>query len=189
MGDEQSQSIKTSKTAIEASQLGVEAAKAQRLPDIGASLSIGYLGDGVLGDRDLTGWQYIDNPHFMNNFALKAQLVIYAGGAIESGVSLAELAHKMAELDYTKNRQEIRFIITSHYLDLCRLQKKSVELADQCYSVTEKRYENGLALLTDMLDASNSKLSADLGLVDVARHKHRDTLPAPLLPRLCIYHA
>ena len=41
-----------------------------------------------------------------------------------------------------------------------------MELADQCYNVTEKRYNNGLALLTDMLDASNSKLSADLGLVD-----------------------
>ncbi len=45
-------------------------------------------------------------------------------------------------------------------------QRKSVELADQCYDVTEKRYNNGLALLTDMLDASNSKLSADLSLVD-----------------------
>ena len=55
LADEQSQSIKTFKTAIETSKLGVEAAKAQRLPDIGASLSVGYLGDGVLGDRDLTG--------------------------------------------------------------------------------------------------------------------------------------
>ena len=124
LADEQSQSIKTFKTAIEASPLGVEAAKAQRLPDIGASLSIGYLGDGVLGDRDLTGWQHIDNPHFMNNFALRAQQVIYAGGAIEGGVSLAELAQRMAELDYTKNRQEIRFIISSHYRNLCRLQNR-----------------------------------------------------------------
>ena len=89
LADEQSQSIKTFKTAIETSKLGVEAAKAQRLPDIGASLSVGYLGDGVLGGRDFTGWQHIDNPHFMNNFALRAQQVIYAGGAIESGVSLA----------------------------------------------------------------------------------------------------
>ena len=45
-------------------------------------------------------------------------------------------------------------------------QRKSVELADKCYDLTEKRYNNGLALLTDMLDASNSKLSADLSLVD-----------------------
>lgn len=156
LADEQSQSIKTFKTAIEASQLGVEAAKAQRLPDIGASLSIGYLGDGVLGDRDLTGWQHIDNPHFMNNFALRAQQVIYAGGAIESGVSLAELAHKMAELDYTKNRQEIRFIITSHYLDLCRLQnreqvvEKNINLTKRVIENMEAKRNQGNALKTDI---------------------------------------
>lgn len=42
----------------------------------------------------------------------------------------------------------------------------SVELADQNYNVTSNRYKNDLALLTDMLDASNMKLSADLGLVN-----------------------
>ena len=47
-----------------------------------------------------------------------------------------------------------------------RTQEKSVELADENYDVTGNRYKNGLALLTDMLDASNTKLSADLGLVN-----------------------
>lgn len=45
-----------------------------------------------------------------------------------------------------------------------RTQEKSVELADQNYAVVKNRYENDLALLTDMLDASNMKLSADLAL-------------------------
>lgn len=39
-------------------------------------------------------------------------------------------------------------------------------LADENYSVTSNRYQNDLALLTDMLDASNMKLSADMGLVN-----------------------
>ena len=39
-----------------------------------------------------------------------------------------------------------------------------MELADQNYAVVKNRYENDLALLTDMLDASNMKLSADLAL-------------------------
>ncbi len=47
-----------------------------------------------------------------------------------------------------------------------RTQQKSVELADQNYEVTANRYENDLALLTDMLDASNMKLSASLNLVN-----------------------
>ena len=47
-----------------------------------------------------------------------------------------------------------------------RTQEKSVELADQNYTVTANRYDNDLALLTDMLDASNMKLSASLNLVN-----------------------
>ena len=47
-----------------------------------------------------------------------------------------------------------------------KTQIKSVELANQNYDVTSNRYKNDLALLTDMLDASNMKLSADLGLVN-----------------------
>lgn len=150
LAEEQSQSMKTFKTAVEASEQGVLAAKSQRLPDIRASLSIGYLGDGLLGDREFDNWKHIDNPHFMNNFALKAQQVIYAGGAIESGVTLAGLAHEIAELDYTKNRQEIRFVITSHYLDLCHLQnrqqvvEKNIQLTNRVIANMEARRDQGL---------------------------------------------
>ena len=47
-----------------------------------------------------------------------------------------------------------------------RTQQKSVELADQNYSVTSNRYRNEQALITDMIDASNTKLGADLALVN-----------------------
>lgn len=45
-----------------------------------------------------------------------------------------------------------------------RSQEKAVRLADENYSVVRNRYENDLALLTDMLDAGNMKLSAELSL-------------------------
>ena len=45
-------------------------------------------------------------------------------------------------------------------------QLKQVELAEEHYRVTKSRYDSGLALLTDMLDASNMKLSADMELVN-----------------------
>ena len=45
-------------------------------------------------------------------------------------------------------------------------QEKNVELADQNYSVVKNRYDNGLALLTELLDASNTKLSAERALVN-----------------------
>lgn len=45
-------------------------------------------------------------------------------------------------------------------------QEKSLQLATQNYDVINNRYMNDLALITDMLDASNSKLSAELQLVN-----------------------
>jgi outer membrane protein TolC len=45
-------------------------------------------------------------------------------------------------------------------------QQKSVELANQNYSVVGNRYKNDMALITDMLDASNAKLSAEVQLAN-----------------------
>ena len=45
-------------------------------------------------------------------------------------------------------------------------QQKSVELARQNYQVVNDRYLSQLALVTDMIDASNMKLNAELQEVD-----------------------
>ena len=47
-----------------------------------------------------------------------------------------------------------------------RTQEKSVTLAKENYNVVNNRYLNGLALVTEMIDASNSCLSAELQLVN-----------------------
>ena len=47
-----------------------------------------------------------------------------------------------------------------------KTQRKQVELAEQNYDVVNNRYENDLALLTDMLDASNTRLAAEMSLGD-----------------------
>ncbi|MBQ9284753.1 MAG: TolC family protein [Bacteroidaceae bacterium] len=44
-------------------------------------------------------------------------------------------------------------------------QQKSVELATQNYHIIQNRYAEGLALITDMVDAANVKLDAELALV------------------------
>ena len=156
LADENSQSIRTYKTGKEAADEAVKAAKSERLPDIGVSLSFSYLGDGYLWDRDFTNGQNIPMPHFGNNFALEAQQVIYAGGAINSGIALAELGQKMSELDWQKNRQEIRFLLTGYYLDLYKLSnqmqvlQKNLDLTEQVIRNMKVRRTQGTALKNDI---------------------------------------
>lgn len=45
-------------------------------------------------------------------------------------------------------------------------QRKNVELASEHYRIVERRFNNDLSLLTDMLDASASKLDAEMRLVN-----------------------
>lgn len=55
------------------------------------------------------------------------------------------------------------------YVELAT-QQKSVELAHQNYAVIRDRYKNDMALITDMLDASNAKLAAEVQLVNAQIH-------------------
>ena len=156
LADENSQSIQVYKTGKEAAEVALKTAKAQRLPDINASLSASYLGNGKLWDRDFSNPMTIDMPHFGNNFSLEAQQVIYAGGAINSGIELAELGRQSAELDWQKNRQEVRFLLTGYYQDLYKLYnqiqvlEKNLELTRQVITNMRARREQGTVLQNDI---------------------------------------
>ncbi len=168
LADENSRSIQTYRTGTEAAREGVRAAKAQRLPDIEASISFSYLGNGRLWDRDFQNGQNIPMPHFGNNFALQASQVLYAGGAISSGIAVAELGEQMAELDYRKNQQEIRFLLTGHYLNLYKLNNQAqvfaqnIELTRRVLKQMEARRSQGTVLKNDItryeLQLENLKL-------------------------------
>ena len=47
-----------------------------------------------------------------------------------------------------------------------KICEKTLVLVNENYRMTSNRYDNDLARLTDMLDASNSKLSAELEWVN-----------------------
>ena len=118
LADEQVTSLKIERAAVESAEHDVAVNAAGRLPDISTELSVGYLGDGVLFNRDYTNSMHIDNPHFTNNFVLRAQQTIYSGGAVSAGIDIAKLNREMAKLNYATNREEVRFVIASHYLCL-----------------------------------------------------------------------
>lgn len=88
--------LRAQKSGVESADLGIESAKSKRLPDVDASLSVSYIGNVLLTDRDFTDVHGLHSPHFGNNFSLQAQQVVYAGGAINAGIRLAELGKRQA---------------------------------------------------------------------------------------------
>lgn len=191
LADEQSKSIQTYRTGKEAAEEALKAAKAQRLPDVNVSLSASYWGNGKLWDRDFSNAMTIDMPHFGNNFALEAQQVVYAGGAISSGIKQAELGKLLAELDLQKNVQEIRFLLVGHYLNLYKLDnqirvlQKNMELTDEVIANMKARREQGTVLKNDITRYELQKEQLNLQLTRVkdarriANHQLATTLHLP----------
>ena len=91
-----------------------------------------------------------------STFTAQASQVIYAGGAIRSGIEMAKLGHQLAELDVEKNRQEVRFLLTGYYLDLYKLQNQSqviaqnIELTKKVIAQMKDRREQGTVLKNDI---------------------------------------
>ena len=177
LADEQSKSIQTYRTGAESAEEALKAAKAQRLPDVNVSLSASYWGNGKLWDRDFGNAMTVDMPHFGNNFALEAQQVIYAGGAISSGIKQAEIGKALAELDLQKNVQEIRFLLVGHYLNVYKLDnqirvvQKNMELIEEVIANMKARREQGTVLKNDITryELQKEQLNLQLSRVEDAR--------------------
>lgn len=191
LADEQSKSVQAYRTGTEVAEETLKSAKAQRLPDINVSLSASYWGNGKLWDRDFGNAMTVDMPHFGNNFALEAQQLIYAGGAINSGIRQAELGKLMAELDLRKNIQDIRFLLLGHYLDLFKLDnqirvlRKNMELTDEVIANMKARREQGTVLKNDITryelqkEQQNLRLSRVTDARKIANHQLVTTLHLP----------
>jgi len=156
LADENSTSLQSHKSATEAAQEAVKAAKAQQLPDVGASLSVSYLGNGYLWNRHFGDGQSIHIPHFGNNFALQASQVVYAGGSVSSAIASAKLSEQFAELGTALNRQDVRFLITGYYLELFKLDNQervyenNIELTQIVIRNMETKHKAGTALKNDI---------------------------------------
>lgn len=154
--DNSSKSVEVSRLGARMAAEGVKVAKSAMLPEVESSLSVSFLGDGCVTDRDFTNFTNADMPHFGNNFAIKASQVIYAGGAISAGIKQAEIDKRIAEEGVELQKQSIRFLMLGNYLELCKLNnravvfKKNIEQTELLVSHIKAKHEAGTALRNDI---------------------------------------
>lgn len=143
-------------SAVDESKAGIETARMAKLPDISGEVSVSYLGNGRIWNRHFGESTSAPMPHYGNNFALKAQQVIYGGGAILSGIRLAEQNAQMADLSAEEGRQKMRFALVGLYLQLHSLRNSqsvyntNAALAQELIEQMKKRREQGVSLRNDV---------------------------------------
>lgn len=154
--DEGSNAVKLKRTGVDVAARGIEEAKSRRLPDINASLSVSYNGNVLMLDRDFGNAKGFTQPHLGNSFALEAQQVVYAGGAVNAGIRMAELQKRQSENDVTLTRNQQQFLALGQYLDLYKIDN-GIQVYDSNITLTEKliadiraKQSQGMALKNDV---------------------------------------
>lgn len=158
MAEENSQQIKVSKAGVDVSAEELKSAKSARFPEVELEASGSYTGNALLMSRGFStsgtstvivpgaGPQQVANgkqdiPHWGNSFTARVTQVIYADGAVRSGVRMAELGMETATLDVARNTQEIRFLIAGYVLDLYSMENQ-VDVIDRNIELTEQLIGN-----------------------------------------------
>lgn len=150
------------RTAQEAAEQGIRSAKDARYPEINAEVNVSYIGDSFLTDRDFSNYTKAPSPHFGNGFTLEAKQVVYAGGAVNAAVKMAEHEGRMSEAVICQSRQGLRLMAAGEYLDLFRTDNSI------------KVYEKNIALTTKLIEEINAKREHGLALAaDVTRYELR----------------
>lgn len=158
--------LKQAQASISMNEQKVRQERAELLPHI-----------AIVAEEHLDGPVTIEVPALDNNFNYW-----YIGIGIKYNLSSlfknnrrmkqARLNVRRAREQHELAQEQVNNAVQAGYVNFLtaftdlRTQENSVKLADENYAVTSHRYKNEMALLTDMLNASNTKLGADLDLVN-----------------------
>ena len=151
-----SKTLQSQKISVEFAQKGIEVAHTARLPEVNASASLSLNGDVLVTDRDFTHWEGYGAPRWGNSLAVEAQQVVYAGGAIDAAIRLAELQAEQATVGVSQSREQQRFLALGQYMDIFKLRNReqvfvqNIELTQRLIADIQAKYEQGMALKNDV---------------------------------------
>lgn len=163
---ENAPSLKLARSNIEISRKAEALTKSDRMPKIGVQAAWSLEGPILVEvppiNRNLSYWwvglgvSYDVSSLYKSNKTLTARRL---------GVqkSLEELDAAAENVSIAINADYVRYL--ESYEEL-KTQQKSVELADRNYQTISTRYSADMALITDLLDAANSKLESEQQLVN-----------------------
>ena len=176
--------LRPSISAISEADHEIDVAKAGRLPEINASLSLSYIGDGFITKRNFSDYQKAPIPHLGTGLSIGVEQPLYTGGAITNAIKMAELKSTAARFAAELRRDNIRFQLTGFYLDIYKVTnlrqvvESNLQSARKLLTEMQARYEQGTVLHNDITryELLVSNLELQLIKLDNTLHILNDNL-------------
>lgn len=163
---ENAPSLKLAQSGVDISRKAEDLVKSDRLPKIGLQAAWTFDGPILVEvppiNRNLSYW-YVGVGISYNISSLYKSNKSLAKSRASTKTAIEQLDAAKENVSLDVRADYIRYL--EAYEEL-KTQDKSVELAEKNYRTISTRYSADMALITDMLDAANSKLDAEQQLVN-----------------------
>lgn len=157
-----SHELQRSALGVKLGEQGVRMARSEKLPHL-----------AVVAANHFDGPITIEVPTINKNFnywfvGLRLSWNLSSLWKSNQGVKRAKYATQLAQARYDEAKERVTLAIKSDYINYLEAFeeldsfRKSLQLAQENYSVVENRYKNDMAIATDMVDAANELLNAEL---------------------------
>ncbi len=162
MANSKSHDIRAAQIGVEMGNRGERLARAARRPQLSFIAANHF-------DGPITIEVPVINKNF-NYWFVGLQLSWRLSSLYKANHSIrkASLATKVAEAALEESKERILLAVKSDYIGYMEalqeeeMYRKSLQLAQENYAVIDTRYKNDMAIVTDMVDAANELLNAEL---------------------------
>lgn len=171
------QQLKVSAQNIDIAKQNTNVVKLQKLPNITASTSQFYLGDAVAIDKDFSNSTNVPMPHYGSSYGVQATQLIFKGGLVNKSIELAGLREQLSELDLEKNKQDVKLLVISNYLDVYKIVNQenvfqnNKKLAQERLKNIQKFYQQGMVTRNEVIRGELAIKNLDQGILTLANNK------------------
>ncbi|RZJ50118.1 MAG: TolC family protein [Chryseobacterium sp.] len=169
--------LKFSAQNINIARQQTDITKLQKLPTIMASTTQFYLGNVLAIDKDFSNSTTIQMPHYGSTYGVQATQLIFKGGLVNKSIELAGLREQLSVLDLEKNKQDVKFLVISNYLDVYKIiNQQSVfennkKLAQQRLKNINDFYKQGMVTRNEVIRGELAIKNLDQGILTLANNR------------------
>ncbi|MFN4365250.1 TolC family protein [Chryseobacterium hispalense] len=171
------QQLKVSAQNIDIAKQNTNVVKLQKLPNITASTSQFYLGDAIAINKDFSNSANVPMPHYGSSYGVQATQLIFKGGLVNKSIELAGLREQLSELDLEKNKQDVKLLVISNYLDVYKIVNQenvfqnNKKLAQERLKNIQKFYQQGMVTRNEVIRGELAIKNLDQGILTLANNR------------------